>query len=356
MKHSYKLLIIFLIIYAGRLRAQDAHFSQFYQQPMLRNPALAGIFTGDIRFIGSYRNQWQSVTDPFRTYCLGSEFKTALPLFSDDDFLTIGLQLTNDVAGTSKFSKTQILPVLNFHKSVGDEKNSFLSAAIMGGWVQEKFDPTKLILNDQYTVNGNGSFTIQPASRQTFTNTSLTYGDLSAGISYSSSMGDDIDYYFGLGVFNITKPKLFYAGNEIKLNPKIAFNCGVSAPTSDANEFIFLGDYFQQGGHSTFQAGFLLGHDFFIEEGDRKGIRAGIFYRLNDAIIPVVELELSKFSIGASYDVNISKLVQASNYRGGVEITLSYKSFLNFLNSDVQAVKCPRFGAHVPSQKSYKGY
>ena len=29
--------------------AQDIHFSQFFETPLLRNPALAGIFTGDIR-------------------------------------------------------------------------------------------------------------------------------------------------------------------------------------------------------------------------------------------------------------------------------------------------------------------
>lgn len=343
MKHFYKLTIVCFFICAGKSQAQDLHFSQFYQQPMLRNPALAGIFTGDIRFTAAYRNQWQRVTDPYRTFCLGTEFKTALPLFGADDFVTLGLQLTNDVAGASQFSKTQILPVLNFHKSLGGNKNSFLSAAIMGGWGLQKFDPTKLVLNDQYIVSGNGSFTILPTSRQAFTNTNITYGELSAGISYSSSL-NGVDYYLGLGAFNLTKPKLFYEGNEIKLNPKIAFNCGLSVPTSDADEFIFLGDYFRQGGHSTFQGGFLLGHDFFNVDDERKGIRAGVFYRLNDAIIPVVELEVFNFSIGASYDVNVSKLVQASSYRGGVEITLSYKNFLNIRND----VPCPRFGGHWP--------
>src|SRR5262245_38456566 len=55
--------------------SQDVGFSQFYDQPLLRNPALAGFFDGDMRFTASYRNQWQSVTTPYRTFGLGTEFK-----------------------------------------------------------------------------------------------------------------------------------------------------------------------------------------------------------------------------------------------------------------------------------------
>lgn len=348
--------ILFFLQCAIDSHAQDIHFSQFYDQPLLRNPALAGIFTGDIRFIAAYRNQWQSVTDPYRTFCLSSEVKLPANFLGADDDFTLGLQLTNDIAGTSKFSKTQVLPTLNFHKSLSSEKNSYLSAAIMGGFVQQRFDPTKLILNDQFFTNADGSFSIAPTSRQTFDNTTLTYAELSAGISYSSELGNGADYYIGLGVFNLTKPKLFYDGNQIKLNPKFALNFGLSAPTSDADEFIFYGDYFKQGGHSTLQAGFMFGHDFEIDEGDRKGIRGGLFYRMNDAITPVVQLELSKFTIGASYDANISKLVKASQYREGIEITLSYKTFLNIRNPDLQRTRCPKFGGHMPVIYDLRGY
>ena len=47
--------------------AQDIHFSQFSETPLLRNPALAGIFSGDLRIQAVYRNQWNSVTVPYQT-------------------------------------------------------------------------------------------------------------------------------------------------------------------------------------------------------------------------------------------------------------------------------------------------
>jgi hypothetical protein len=56
---------------------------------MLRNPSLAGIFAGDYRLTAAYRNQWQSVTVPYRTFAAGLEYKKPLSE-NNDDFLTMG--------------------------------------------------------------------------------------------------------------------------------------------------------------------------------------------------------------------------------------------------------------------------
>jgi hypothetical protein len=62
MKKFYPLIIIILLIVQKKSFGQDFTFSQFYEQPLMRNPALAGVFTGDLRVSGAYRNQWASVT------------------------------------------------------------------------------------------------------------------------------------------------------------------------------------------------------------------------------------------------------------------------------------------------------
>ena len=91
---------------------QDINFSQFYELPLLRNPGLAGIFWGDFRLTSSYRNQWESVSVPFRTMALGAEYK--LPQNENvETSKVIGLQITNDIAGDGRFSRTQIFPAGN---------------------------------------------------------------------------------------------------------------------------------------------------------------------------------------------------------------------------------------------------
>jgi len=330
-------------------RAQDVGFSQFYDQPLLRNPALAGLFTGDVRFTASYRNQWQSVTIPYRTFGLSSEVKLPANFVADDN-LTVGLQLLKDVAGTSQFSTIHIMPAVNYSLPLSDENNSYLSIGFMGGLMQQRFDPTKLVLGDQFIAGSNGTFSVAPASRQVFNNTSVNYADLSAGLSYSGGLQDDINYYLGAGIFHITRPNVgFFEGNKITLNKKLALNMGFSAPTGESDQFLLYADYFRQftdGFHSagsTFQAGCMFNHDLFVLGDLQETISFGALYRLDDAIIPVIRLQVSKCIIGVSYDINISKLVVASHYRGGFELTLSYRDFLNYNNSERRQVRCLKF-------------
>ena len=106
--------------------AQDINFSQFYELPLLRNPALAGTYRGDVRITTAFRNQWNSVTVPYQTEALGAELKFGVSENSDD-YLSLGVQVTNDLAGDSRLGKTQVLPMLAFHKSVSSEKAAYLS-------------------------------------------------------------------------------------------------------------------------------------------------------------------------------------------------------------------------------------
>ena len=55
-----------------------------------------------------------------------------------------------------------------------------------------------------------------------------------------------------------------------------------------------------------------------------SGVAVGAHYRVGDAIIPSMWLEVGNFALGVSYDVNISNLRTASNARGGMEISLRF--------------------------------
>jgi type IX secretion system PorP/SprF family membrane protein len=348
MRVHYKLIGLVMIAWQCLCTcfAQDVGFSQFYDQPLLRNPALAGFFDGDMRFVASYRNQWQSISTPYRTFGLSSEFKLPVHVVEYDN-ITVGMQLIRDVAGTSQYSTTQILPAVNYSLPLNTEDH-YISLAFMGGLMQHRFDPTKLVMNDQFVSGTNGTFSILPATRQVFNNTNVNYFDLSAGLSYFGVTGN-VNYCIGAGMFHLTKSNQgFFDGRAISLNKKLALNVGASGRTSEADMLTFYADYFKQFGQgftpvgiSSFQAGLLFSHDLFVLDDIQKTITGGILYRWDDAIIPVVQLQLSKFMIGASYDVNISKLATASKYRGGFELVLSYRDFLNGLSSVLQQGLCP---------------
>lgn len=55
-----------------------------------------------------------------------------------------------------------------------------------------------------------------------------------------------------------------------------------------------------------------------------SAVSLGIFYRNKDALIPTFFFEIGQYSLGLSYDINTSALKQASNGRGGFEISLRF--------------------------------
>jgi type IX secretion system PorP/SprF family membrane protein len=335
------LIILFLLLSSDYAICQDINFSQFYELPLLRNPALAGIFSGDYRVTSAFRNQWQSVTVPYRTIALGLEYKKSIGQNSND-FFTIGLQATDDIAGDSRLSRIQFFPVLNYHKSLNSESDTYLSAGITGGPVMQRFDPSQLKFDDQFV---NGSYSASNPTKQVFTNTGFTYWDIAAGINFSSVTGADSRFYFGAGLFHFTKPKVaFQKQYDIVLNPKWVINAGLSKPLNEVNKVIIYADYFMQGGARLIQGGLLLIHDFLGNSEKQKiSFSGGLFYRYKDALVPVLKLDYNKLGIGVNYDINISKLKTASQLRGSFELTMSYKGFTTSQNSSVNNVRCPRF-------------
>ena len=71
-------------------------------------------------------------------------------------------------------------------------------------------------------------------------------------------------------------------------------------------------------------------------------LTAGAFYRLRDAVVPVVKVKYNSLALGVSYDVNTSSLKPASNMAGGLEITLFHTG--DFTNKGLaKKMVCPKF-------------
>jgi len=325
--------------------AQDFAFSQFYEKPLLRNPSLAGVFDGDLRVSGIFRNQWQSVTVPYQTSAASAEVK--FPIGGANDYLTLGLQFTNDVAGDIKLKRSQILPVLNFHKSLNEEYDSYLSLAFMAGSVSSQFDATKLQLNDQFV---GGSFDPNNPTQQVFKATGINYWDMATGLTYSMGYGDmnSNTFYIGASLFHLNKPKVaFYtANNETTiLKNKFTINAGLTTQTSDYNRLVLFADFYNQGGNNQVIGGALYGIDLVqhYDSDEKVSLYAGAFYRWKDALIPVVKLSFYRLNIGLSYDVNTSQLKTASQSRGGFELSASYYAKLRIRNEGAEKVRCVKF-------------
>ncbi|WP_290792447.1 PorP/SprF family type IX secretion system membrane protein [Flavihumibacter sp. UBA7668] len=340
--HITHLFLLLAVLVSGKnSHAQDIHFSQFYEAPLLRNPSLAGIFTGDVRAQIVYRDQWNSVTNAFKSGSVNAEYK--MPVGSGDDFITAGLQLLFDKAGSVSLSTTHLLPAINYHKSLSSDRNMYLSVGFMGGLVQRRLDRSKITTDNQYI---GGAFNPAAADGETMINANYSNLDASVGASFNSSFGTDQqnNLFVGLAYHHINRPKnSFYRNVNEALYPKWVASGGVKFDVGDQAFFNLQADYSKQGPTDEIIGGAMYGYKIGDPEMPDYIVHLGAFMRLRDALIPAVKIDYNPFSIGLSYDVNVSQLKTASQGRGGFELSITYIGFLNRDNSTREKVFCPRF-------------
>ena len=329
------MITILVVVAATHAKGQDLHFSQFYEAPLLRNPALAGLYEGDVRVQGVYRNQWNSISYPFQTGSINGEYK--FKVGKGEDFLTLGGQVMYDKAGTIQLKTIQLLPVVNFHKSLSKERISYLSLGFMGGMVNRNVDRSRVTTNNQYDgFYFNGAL----PDGETFMG-SYSYADMSVGMSYNTSFGADDQHLFfgGLAYHHFNKPLNSFYRNITHL-PKWVVSGGVKLNLNELAYVTFHGDYTRQEPFQELVAGGLYSRRLGAEDSQGMWFHAGTYYRYKDAIIPVMKMEINRMSIGLSYDINISRLAAASLNRGGFELSMSW-----FTNRPEHAdvILCPKF-------------
>jgi type IX secretion system PorP/SprF family membrane protein len=258
---------------------------------------------------------------------------------SGENFVTLALQVLHDRAGTTGLTSTQVSPALNFHKSISSTKNRYLSLGFMTGMMQRRFDRSKMTTNNQYDGGGDG---------ETLENTQYNYFDGSVGISLNSEFGSNSEnnYVLGAAYHHFNKPdNSFYSNSGITLSPKYVFSAGVRFRVNDYSLLTVEADHSRQQEFQETIAGIMytmkIGNS--EAEGLQYSLSGGSYLRWNDALIPTFKLDYHPFSVGMSYDVNISRLRNSSYGRGGFELSLTYIGFSRRNNSSLNAVHCPRF-------------
>lgn len=326
--------MISLLTFSGfSVKAQDLNFSQFYELPLLRNPALAGIFKGDMRIQSVHRNQWQSVTVPYQTTGLSAE--VILPVNDYGHAVVVGAQMLHDVAGDSKLTRTHFLPVVGYQVPIAGS-DVYLSGAIMGGIVSSSFDPSGLRWADQFV---NGQFNPAMTSRQPIRNTGRNYLDVGGGLAIAGPANEVMSYYVGIGLFHANNPRVSINNDEVRLAKKWVVSGGMTLDMSDYQRVTLYGDYIYQnagqvdsakmvtGNQSVFMMGAFYTNDLVqYDTDDKVSFTMGAIYRWADAVAPMVRFDLKKLAFGLSYDVNVSKLTVASGARGGFELTMAYRT------------------------------
>lgn len=319
----------------------DIHFSQFYETSILRNPALTGVFEKDYKVGVYYRNQWSTISHPFETKLVSGEGRVPVSSTSED-FFSFGILAFGDKAGSVDQKITGFYPAINYNKSMNVDKNSYLSVGFTGGHIGYSFDPAKATFNNQFQ---GGRFDPMLPSMENIPNSQMSFWDLGAGVNYNSSTGDgnNISYMIGASGYHFTQPKFsYYQVDGIKQNMRLNANAAAGFNVTESVLIQTQGNVALQGTYREIMAGALISWTRYLTEQQTFVLTGGAFYRLRDAVIPVIRVKYNSLALGVSYDINTSTLKDASKMAGGAEITLFHTG--DFTNKGMaKKMVCPKF-------------
>lgn len=327
-----RLLAFALLLSAFSLSAQDIHFSQFGNSPLNLSPGLAGVFGGDMRFVGNFRQQWRRVPVPYTTYSGSVENKVYLKQGRYDKYITAALLFNYDHQGDISLNSTQIGIPISLMLPVGH--SNFFTVGIMPAFGQRAFSSSKVTLDEQYV-----DFMFDPHAviTENLSLNSLKYFDLSAGANFRLQASKKRSRFdIGGAMHHINRPAHdFWASNvtdsEVRLYNKLTLYGLGLAQLTERFDFMAEGLYQKQGKYQEIVYGAGVRMHLNNEPYRELALQIGVDWRhrYNNALVPRVEVYYRTWMLGATFDWDVisraGELI--SDRRGGPEISLIYRLY-----------------------------
>lgn len=327
--HTFLVLAILCFGVTYSAFAQDVHYSQFMNAPVFLNPAQTGNYQGSWRFSNSYRQQWTAISPPLISNALAYDQQ----ILENSDKLSAGGLLLYDRSGDLKFTVAKILISAAYHKKLSE--NTTLSAGIQPVLSLKSFSTQNLTFPDQFN-SSTGGFDPNLATADALNNQQASNVNMNMGV-YIRKKGDYVSPEAGIALFNIVPSRESFYGYDVQAQRRFSFNTGCLINFKSPYFIKPNIQYLHQEKASSFVFGTHVGHYLKPNEAGVKHVYIGTylrsgFQRATDAIVPMMGIRIKKFDLGLSYDINISSLKTATNYRGAIELSIIYTNWKDLLN------------------------
>ena len=316
---------------------QGMHFSQYYNAPLLINPANTGLTpNSDFRLGANYRKQWSSIPVPYRTISAFADFQ-AFRNLNETNWMGLGLAFFNDQAGVGNLSLSKIEGFLAYHVQMGDY--FMISGGASAGYGSRSVDMSKFTYDlqwDGFTFNSDLPTSEIEGIQKT------NYLDLGAGLNFALFPNENVYIKLGIGLSHINQPQETFLGYQNKLGLR---------PTVNLDALFKLGEklsvnpsayYSQEKGAYEALYGLLFSSAFSASE-DVGALYLGVYHRLNDAVVPVVGMGFNDTRLMFSYDFTISNLSIYNRSSGAFEVSLNYEGIYGEGAHSRRTYHCPRF-------------
>ena len=321
--------------------AQDLHFSQFFNSPLVTNPANTGFIPdGDYRLGINYRDQWSSVMAiPYKTM---SAFGDAQVMQNQDNtgWLGIGGVILHDVAGSGNLTSTKIYGSIAYHQMIN--VGSLLSLGFNAGWANKQINVSNLKFPDQF--DGHFFDNHLPTSVSLASN-NINYLDMQVGMNYAYFPSNKIYMNAGVSAMHVNRPRESFFNTQQGIDNRVPVRyTGFLNGSFMPNNMLIINPnvYFSYQAKSYEIVGGFNAHYNLSGDGE-KVLIGGIYYRYNDAVIPMIGLGYKDYTFTFSYDATMSTLKNYNNTRGAFEFSLIKQGVVDRYKGNKRESICPSF-------------
>jgi type IX secretion system PorP/SprF family membrane protein len=325
-----------MMLFAVCANAQDLHFSQYFNTPLLVNPANTGFNPDyDFRAGANYREQWGSLGgNPYRTMSAWGDVKLFTDRF-ENGWVGVGASLLKDIAGSGSLSSTGGYASMAYHQMLG--YNSLLSGGFSLGFMNKRIDFTKLTFDNQW--NGR-FFDITVPSNEPFAYNSATYLDLNVGMNYAYFASENVYFNAGISVMHLNTPReSFFESSVSDSRVQRRYTAFVNSNIKIQNIWIVNPNIYVSKMGNAWETVLGINANRDLSGDGTKQLVLGLYYRSNDALIPMLGYEINDLRFTFNYDATVSTLGQQNGTRGAYELSI-IKSGV-FPSSAGRSVRCP---------------
>ncbi|MDR1180976.1 MAG: PorP/SprF family type IX secretion system membrane protein [Bacteroidales bacterium] len=330
------------------MKAQDAHFSQFYANPLYLNPAYAGSIVCP-RIVTNFRHQWPVLSSKYTTYA--ASYDQHFDAISGG----VGVLFLGDRAGAGTITTNAISLIYSFKADL--TRDVAMRIALQATYQQKSVDFSQARFGDMI----DPKFGFVYATKETLEKYSKGVVDFSTGIIFYSDK-----FYGGVAVNHFTQPReSFYesTGKEVRLPMKISANFGavldikqqrrreknigdmsispnlifqyqrnLSSLIGESYSYLNIGLYYSC-------------YPMIVGAWYRQGfLRKQQYANRPDAFVLLAGIEYSFLKIGYSYDFTIPSIKAGKANTGGAhEVSAQFHLPCPVKSRRVRHINCPKF-------------
>jgi type IX secretion system PorP/SprF family membrane protein len=319
--------------------AQDLHFSQFMNSPLTTNPANTGFIPdGDYRLGINYRNQWSAIMAvPYKTMSAYGDVQLMKDRF-ENGWVGAGGAILKDVAGSGNLTSTKVYGSVAYHQMLGF--SSLLSLGFNIGYANKQINTSNLKFPDQF--DGKFFDNKQPTSVM-LDHTNIGYFDLQVGMNYAYFPTENIYVNAGFSAHHVNTPQESFFDNSTDNKVPIR-SIGFLNGSIKVNDMWIINPnaYFTTQAKS-YEAVLGVNAHYNLSGDGENVLIAGLYYRYNESVIPLIGLGYKDFIFSFTYDATMTALKNYNGTRGAFEFSLIKQGVFDQFNGNRRQTICPSF-------------